>query len=318
MGLKPRVSQHIHTGRRLPHAHTSYAILVFMLLLVGVVLMSITTRSSAESFGVAASVAAPAVTGAAAITKPAMNQHFTSTPIEVVGTCQTGTLVKLFDNAIFVGSAICVGKSSFSLQTDLYGGRNDLVLRQFNANNQPGPDSATVTVYSDLSDEAAAAIARNGGQLVLISSNQYKGSLTGDEISWPLEIHGGAGPYNISWDWGDGQVDTVTRPDAGAFSLRHTYTKKGTGFKSTFPITIRAIDANGQAAYLQLVTIVNSDKNPIIPASLESGTLIAWPLLILALLMVVSFWLGELREKAVLWRQARKARRESGSPSAFS
>jgi peptidoglycan hydrolase-like protein with peptidoglycan-binding domain len=275
-----------------------------MLFLVGVFLLGFTQISGADGVGISATVAAPPVSGAAAITAPAMNQHVTITPIQVTGLCQVGTMIKLYDNGVFAGSTFCVSKASFSLQADLYTGRNDLIVREYNAINQPGQDSATVTVYYDLTASQLSGLDNGGGQLLLISNNEYKGSFINQEISWPLEIHGGTPPYSVSWDWGDGQTDTLTRSDVGAFSLKHTYTKKGIEYKSTFPIVIRVIDANGQAAYLQLVTIVNSDKNPIIPADIPSGTLIAWPLWVLALMLVATFWLGEAREKAVLrWKE---------------
>src|SRR3954471_12928371 len=86
----------------------------------------------------------PPTTGAT-ITVPGNGQNFSTTPITVAGICPKGLLVEIFKNNVFGGSTECA-TGSFSLQVDLFDGRNDLVARVFDSLNQSGPDSATVSV----------------------------------------------------------------------------------------------------------------------------------------------------------------------------
>jgi len=86
----------------------------------------------------------PPTTGAT-ITVPGNGQTFSTTPITVAGICPKGLLVEIFKNNVFGGSTECT-TGSFSLQVDLFDGRNDLVARVFDSLNQSGPDSATVSV----------------------------------------------------------------------------------------------------------------------------------------------------------------------------
>jgi hypothetical protein len=96
------------------------------------------------ALGVEGQITGAAPTKAATIGVPGNGQHFGSLPITVSGSCQTGVLVEIFDNNVFVGSVLCRG-GSYSLQIDLFDGQNDLVARVYDALNQQGPDSATVT-----------------------------------------------------------------------------------------------------------------------------------------------------------------------------
>jgi hypothetical protein len=100
-------------------------------------------------------------------------------------------------------------------------------------------------------------------------------------------------------------VDLITRLTAGPFTVKHTYKSAGKGYLSSYPLIIRATDAIGQTAFLQLVTIVN-DPNSDASGGTKSGDqplsriIVLWPLWIVILLMIISFWLGERREKHIM------------------
>jgi hypothetical protein len=74
-------------------------------------------------------------------------------------------------------------------------------------------------------------------------------------------------------------------------------------------LIIRAADATGHTAYLQLTTIVNaatgatSTGKTAAAAPSYTNMLVIWPLWIVLLLMIVSFWLGERREKKIMERR---------------
>src|SRR6185503_16826006 len=101
------------------------------------------------SAGLQGTVPTPPPDKAATIAVPRNGNTFNHNPIEVSGLCTTDLLVKVFSNNVFVGSALCVD-GSYSVQIDLFDGRNDLVARIFDSLDQPGPDSNVVTVtYSN-------------------------------------------------------------------------------------------------------------------------------------------------------------------------
>jgi hypothetical protein len=257
-----------------------------------------------QAYTVNAVVPPPRPSRPAIITSPSTGQTFSTNPVVVEGTCGSGNFIKVFTNGILVGSVICSANGHFSVPVDLVIGRNDLTAVPYNALDQAGPTSNTVTVNLN---------APPGGigfstELILQSENYFRGTVPGVEIAWPIEIVGGQAPYAVSVDWGDGTTDVFTRLAPGVFIVKHTYKKTGTGYLNTFPLIIRASDAAGHNAYLQLTTIVNPATGSISNPTSKEGQpvntlLLIWPLWIILLLMIISFWLGERREKHIMRRQ---------------
>jgi hypothetical protein len=182
-------------------------------------------------------------------------------------------------------------------------GKNDLTALPFNALDEQGPTGNTVTVTLNEPPGGPGF----STQLLLQSVTYYRGTEVGKEISWPIEIVGGQAPYAISIDWGDGTQDLIIRQAPGTFTVKHTYTKPGKGYLGSYPLIIRGTDAAGHSAYLQLTTIVNSASASTDKKGSGKGTttnlLVIWPLWIVLLLMVISFWLGERREKRIMERK---------------
>ncbi|HSX02759.1 MAG TPA: Ig-like domain-containing protein [Candidatus Saccharimonadia bacterium] len=303
-----RYSHHRHTGRLRPHHETSYALLVFVLVLCGLLLGAYSVTATAANttgggqYTVGAVVNGPRPVKPAIITSPVNGQVFQTNPITVVGTCQPATLVKVFKNGILAGSVLCDASGHFSLQIDLVIGQNALTAVSYNANDQAGPESPAVNV---------TLVAPAGGlgfstELIIQSTSYYRGVQPGEQVVWPIELVGGQSPYAVSVDWGDGTSDLLTRLAPGPFTASHVYRKIGTGYLNSFPLIIRATDAAGHTAYLQLTTIVSQStaaSSTAQPAKKTFDLVMLWPIWIVLLLMVVSFWLGERREKAVMRRQ---------------
>src|ERR1039458_1665129 len=97
------------------------------------------------SIGLQGTISTAPPTRGATIAIPSNGAVFTAVPITVSGLCPSNLLVKIFSNNIFVGSTVC-SNGSYSLQVDLFGGRNGLVARVYDSLGQAGPDSNTVTV----------------------------------------------------------------------------------------------------------------------------------------------------------------------------
>jgi len=312
MLVVPRYSQRSSSGRLVSHHDTSYGLLLALVLTVGGVLLGVSLSSrSVEACGGGGAtqcngsyqvnaVVPPARPGKpATITSPTNGQTFTTNPVTVSGTCPSGSLVKVFTNGILVGSVICGASGQFSVPVDLVIGSNSLTALPFNALDQQGPTSPAVSVT--LNQPAGGP--GFSTQLLLQSVNYYRGIPPGQSVTWPITIVGGQAPYAVSIDWGDGSTDVITRLAPGPFTVTHTYKEIGTGYLGTFPLIIRASDASGHTAYLQLTTLVNSamfGSTNAAPKTKTSTLLIIWPIWIVLLLMIISFWLGERREKHIM------------------
>ena len=238
----------------------------------------------------------------ATITSPTDQQHFATSPITVSGTCPSDTLVEIFKNDIFAGAVSCGGGETFSLEVDLLIGNNTIVARVYDALNQAGPDSkAVIAFYDALPAQAGPLTGLNfgGSQLLLNTDAVFRGVLPGQELSVPISLLGGVGPYAVNIQWGDSSNNVVPRNDNIDFMTNHTYNKPG-----IYQITLQATDSTGRVAFLTVAAIVNGQPSITTTASISDSTenklLVLWPLYVGSLAVVVAFWLGEKREKRVL------------------
>lgn len=302
---------HAHFGRLREHQHTSYAGLGFVLLLAAVLLAGMSwgieaavpaVNPQSGSMGLSGVVPGPAPSQAATITAPRNGQRTSSIPITVSGVCPTATLVSITKNGAFGGVVPCGDDGSFSLQIDLFDGRNVLLARVSDALGQFGPDSAPVEVFYE-----APSLSLPGGvgrQLFLETTTTVVAVLPDVSLTRNVTIVGGVAPYAVSWDWGDGKTSLVSRAGEGPASASHAYERPG-----NYRVIVHVTDSQGNAALLQLVTIVDGPIDAIgtVGASgkgrLPGALVAAWPLTGLAALMVLVFWLGE-------WRARRKIRVE--------
>lgn len=260
------------------------------------------TQQQSGSVGVEGTIPSAPPTNGATITIPKNGQVFTSLPINVQGLCPNGLLVEVFKNNVFAGSQQCQN-GSFSIQIDLFSGQNDLVARVFDSLNQQGPDSNTVTVtFND-------TFIIGGPRITLTTAYAKRGADPGTKLTWPITLSGGHGPYAINVDWGDKTpLDLISRESVGDFSIEHTYLQSG-----IFNVTIKATDVNGQAAFLQVVGISNG---PIQQSSAQKQTtaktkqvVLWWPIILLFLLTIASFWLGKQHQLESIRSRLRKGER---------
>jgi hypothetical protein len=227
---------------------------------------------------------------AAVITVPGNGQVFTNTPITVAGICPKGVLVEIYKNNVFSGSVNC-DNGSFTLQIDLFDGRNDLVAKVFDSLNQAGPDSNTVSVTFNTSKPTV------GPRITLTTAYAKRGAIPGTTLTYPVTVSGGIGPYAINVDWGDKtNSDLMSKPFAGEIELEHIYKQAG-----IYNVIIKATDANGNTAFLQVVGIGNgpiqqTDKNTAGTTTVVQTHLIWWPLVLALILILIAFWLGKRQQ----------------------
>jgi hypothetical protein len=245
-----------------------------------------------------------APTVAATIKTPKQGQRFTDTPVTVSGTCPKDTLVEIFKNDIFAGSTPCGDDGRYSVDIDLLIGENKLIAKVYDALNQTGPDSNSVTVYYDALPAQLSSLnplSFGGAQLLLNTDAIFRGSFPGQEMSMPISVIGGTPPYAINVQWGDGTNRVEPRSNNLTFDIRHIYKRGG-----TYKITIQGTDSKGRVAFLTVAAIINGQPDPVAAVSKSKATmnklLVLWPLYTTILAVVISFWLGERREKKILSR----------------
>lgn len=301
-----KLSHHRHSGRLRPHEHTSYIPLIVLLLIVGFILTIYTTSAQSPppesgSIGLTGIVPAKPPTEAATITSPTSQSRFSTTPVTISGSCPENTLVEIFKNDIFAGSSPCTDDESYAIEIDLLIGQNEIIARVYDALNQPGPDSNAIIIFYDALPPQAGAgnsLDFGGPQLLLNTDAVFRGTFPEETLSMPIEIIGGTPPYAVNIQWGDANNKVVSRNDNTVFNATHIYKKAG-----TYKVSIQASDALGRVAFLSVASIVNGQP-PVAAVGTNEPTvnrlLMLWPLYTASVAVVVSFWLGEWREKRVL------------------
>jgi len=287
---------------------------MLLLFITGVTLVSGTVVAQtspgpeARSVSLTGKVPGPPPNTAATITSPISGQGFGESPITVSGNCPPGTLVEILKNNIFGGSTVCTNDGRFELQVDLLIGNNDLVARVYNTLNQPGPNSAVVSVsYNALPPQAAGIdpLDFNRNRLLINTDSVYRGTFINEKLAMPIEVIGGTPPYAVEVKWGDNEESIIPRNNNQPFTATHVYKRPG-----TYQVILQATDSAERVAFLMVAVIINGQPPEAVTAGSDgqASTIEAvsrqlammWPLYGMASTAVLSFWLGEKREKELL------------------
>ena len=241
------------------------------------------------SYGLEATKTQAPPTQGATITTPGNGSSSASSPITVNGICPNGLLVQIYNNGVMVGSVMCAN-GSFSLQVSLFAGVNELSAIVYDELDQPGPTSNIVTVnYTDTRFTAFGAL------ITLTSSYGRRSAPASSQLSWPLQLSGGTGPYAFSIDWGDGTpTELKSQALSGVVTIAHTYKKAG-----IYQVNVKVTDVNGVSAFLQVIALASGkvDSTTAGPTDTkkETGTTtkILWvPALVALVLLLPAYWLG--------------------------
>lgn len=318
---KLKLSHKRHSGKLLPHKHTSHGALLIILLTTGVMLFMATRSIAAtaltlnESGDIGLSGEVPgAPPGAPVILVPKDGDSFSSSPIDVSGTCPANTFIEIYKNGILAGATNCISQT-FGLKIDLVIGVNELIAKAKDNLNQYSPDSNKVTVtYGPVSPPKGqippgspqGAPGAPAYQFIVIPDSEYFGTYAGNLFKLAITIRGGVQPYAISVDWGDKHQDVVPRNSEGRFETSHVYK-----YGQVYYITINGTDTAGNKAYSQTAVLMAGPK-PAKPAEVVSEyplLAVIWPMYISALGAVTTFWLGEKYEKQKLsnmWKRSKR------------
>jgi len=310
------LSHHRHSGKLIAHHHTSYPALAFLIFLSAILAAGVSVSTQAADSQLSLTVLGPPPTVAATIDQPVTGDRFAISTQTVRGTCPLGLMIEVYRNTVFAGSTLCDSSGLYNLVITLVPGQNDLVARDLDALSQYGPDSATVTVFYDApiptptptptptpkptskpTPRPTAKTSPTPTPAITVlpfyldtTSHSFAVADPSVPVSLSVQIHGGVSPYQITWEWGDGQVDTVPTQTGQSASNSHTYQNSG-----IYHVTIRVRDNRGAEATISMLVIINGAPAGSFTHPIERpGNLVyIWPLLIVAAFMVLSFWLGE-------------------------
>jgi len=256
------------------------------------------------SYGLAATKTQEAPTTAATITTPGNGASFSSSPITVSGVCTSDLLVQVYNNGVMVGSVMCTN-NSFSLQVSLFAGTNEFTAIMYDDLEQPGPTSNIVSVtYTD------SRLTAFGQLITLTSSYGRRSAPAGSELTWPLQLTGGTGPYAFSLDWGDGSsAELKSQSLAGLVTIAHTYKRAG-----IYQVNIKVTDVNGVSAFLQVIAVSSGKVDAAAGSTDGNGTPttkveILWiPAAVALVLLLPAYWLGRRSEVVSLHNKMLKER----------
>lgn len=246
-----------------------------------------------QGIGMTGRLIQPPPADAPTISLPANGTVFEAIPITVAGLCTDQLLIRVFRNGVFSGSAICDG-GSYTLQIDLFPGANELIARQYDDLDQSSPESNKVNVTYPIDIPVVPGSPDEVTQRITLTSTfARRGTDPGTELVWPVTISGGRGPYAVNIDWGDGKEELLTQSAPGTFDMKHIYERPG-----VYRIIVRATDADGESAFLQLVGVANGEISTageeLAGGPTVTKTKILWqPALITIPLLITSFWLGK-------------------------
>lgn len=224
---------------------------------------------SQDSVTIEATVLGQAPADPPLIEFPTPGYTFQQKETEVKGTCIPSLVVKIFRNDIFAGSALCQPDGTFSLQIDLVEDKNKLVARQYDLLSQPSPPSDAVEVFFAFASSFAPNEETQTAnfQLVIDYDYNFQGVFVEEPFNLPIHFTGGAAPYAVSVDWGNGETNVFSRKDSSQFFAEHAYDKAGPQ-----TVKIRVSDADHQEASLQFVLIVNGGPVAAVPLNNDGGT----------------------------------------------
>lgn len=241
------------------------------------------------SYGLAATKVQEPPTQGARITTPGNGSSFSNSPIRVSGICPNDLLVQVYNNGVMVGSVVC-SNGSFSLEVSLFSGTNELTAVVYDSLEQAGPTSNKVTVnYTDTQFSAF-------GQLITLTSSYGRRSAPANsQLTWPLQLTGGTGPYAFSISWGDGsKAQLMSKSLAGLVNIAHTYEKAG-----IYQVNVTVTDANGVSAFLQVIAVSSGKVDALVPnTGVDDGSqriVYVWvwiPAVVALVLLPAAFWLG--------------------------
>lgn len=201
---------------------------------------------------VTASVEVQVPSGKPVITYPENSSKINSGEIAVSGTCPLTTpsvIIALYENASLRGSASCSVDGYFSIPVTFSNGHHTIVATVITITNQIGQSSDPIEFTSrpkpapSIAGESSLPAVEKTVSLplpiVVHSRDTFLTIKSNGTVTWHGSISGGAPPYLLTVDWGDGKTDTLKVVNNAPMTLTHTY-----AVPRIYDIVFRVTDAH--------------------------------------------------------------------------
>ena len=259
-----KLQHHRHSGKLLPHHHTSYRALGLLLAIVGVFLYVMQQNVGADSLYVYAKNPAALPSAPAIILSPDDGFQTSTGIVEVSGTCPSATppnIVVILENSTAIASTPCLPDDTFAVTITLQAGTRVLSAQIFNITEDPGPSSPSITaIYTPPTppsppvdptpvppspNEPTTALeqkppTRPTTSPVITTERPFFTYGPNSPVTWEGSISGGVAPYTITLNWGDGSSTSYEVSDASKLRYSHYYREI-----DTYYITVTIQDATG-------------------------------------------------------------------------
>lgn len=302
------------------HRHTSYPVLIALILIVGV-LVGLTGRiARADDLLVTATVPAPIPTGAPAFTSPTDGSTTSDPTVAFGGTCPVITpavIIALYEGTTLLGSGICESDGTFHITASLAPGSHAIIATVVTITNDTGQSSAPLHItYAPPSQPLTPTTPTTSATPAGPSASHHPipeaGTVAPLEIvsdppfitfdaklstTWRVSFRGGVIPYTVIVAWGDGHIDNypIDSPDFQA--LTHTYTHN-----RLYTVTVTMRDQSGLSLTRYYVAM-RTNGAPASQTGTSFATLIdsplvnqfwaAWIIYLCLLLMMLLMWRHE-------------------------
>lgn len=263
----------------------------------------------ASDLSVTATVPAPMPIGAPSITSIPNNSSTIEAETIVSGLCPViipAIIVAIYDGDVLVGSSQCTAAGRFSLPVSLSIGTHTLVAIVVTITGERGESSATVTVTR----HQVGTTTLNAGALPttpfagiedplrIAMSDTYAYCRIGadGDVAWLGSFVGGAAPYAVVIDWGDGSIDSLNISDQTDQAFSHRYSRQ-----HSYEISVTVTDSKGARASLS--TIAVSFLSPSGIAMIENNLITphSSPIVVFIQQYIWQIYIGTLFVLAYLW-----------------
>ena len=293
-----------HTGKLLAHKHTSYRVL-FALMLAPIGMMSLVQNldaSAVNNLGVSAKVPVLVPSGTPVIQNPINGANVLSSSVTVSGTCPLSNslvIISIYEGATLLGSTPCTGSGTFATSISVGYGTHTINATVVMVTGDIGKTSKKVTfkLDSQLLNNKQITSPSLGlpPQLIAIENFVSVGSDGG--TTYRFSIKGGATPYSVNIDWGDGNTDDYTVKSHEQQSFYHVYNDDS----QQYIVYVKVVDANNVSSEFYTVAITGSYRPPAIGLGLDSKVESIPPLVTFVQQHALQIYVGSFFALVFLW-----------------
>lgn len=281
----------------------------------------------ADSYNVSATVPYDTPTIPATIDNPADGYVSSVKTVLVSGTCQQvfpTSIVAIERAGQRIGSTACTNANTFQVGVDLAVGVNSLTARTMNSNELYGPDSSPVSItFTPPPTPPIPPIVQEdaSSDLTITTDKPFAVIAPGVRtITITVGIDGGASPYSIEINWGDGSTETKQVSAAGSYTFSHEYAKPAIyQAKATVTDVLGVSRQNFFAIVVSGELDQQNGKTPNSPAStatIKEGSTYHWYdfwwlILLSLLLFFIGLLIGKrMSNQQVIGSEAKKRKRK--------